>query len=497
MENRKTLLAILVLVALIILLSFVGSFAPISSQDKVSAQTTTEVPLYGWAWSSNIGWVAFGDPLLLDADKCGGKCNPVWHKEADGSGEVTGWVWANPFYEGDRDDPSDDTNNIGWINLNPTDDFPEAPEQGMEIDSNGAATGWIRAIGAADGWDGWIKLSGSWSNGVRVDNESHGLVGYAWGGDVVGWLKFGAAFDEDLAHECDSRREVCFDDDGGGGRPLSLTTPRPVSGEECVELEGGTATVTWESSVTGGKKPYDWTWSWTDDDGDAQTQNLDLAEPGLQTRVVTYTLPGLKSMTAKVIDDGVGALMDSDQKTGTVTIGNCPDEPTPEGGDGGSLTLDPTTPKIYIRYQASGQTADTIVSSTKPQAIIINNSGTGSVSNITVDSVKSQKSPNPNLNGLTEGAKTVRIGCSLVLEGQSDNFQPCNQVNVSSLAPNGKLLFRLRVEQPLKVISDNNPYTVTVKGQGTQTDPLSGVVSSYDTSVSIPFDYLVSTFTPQ
>ncbi len=44
-------------------------------------------------------------------------------------------------------------------------------------------------------WDGWIKMSGKTdggeSYGVRYDPDTTRFCGYAWGGNVVGWVKFG------------------------------------------------------------------------------------------------------------------------------------------------------------------------------------------------------------------------------------------------------------------------------------------------------------------
>jgi hypothetical protein len=44
-------------------------------------------------------------------------------------------------------------------------------------------------------WDGWIKLSGKAKDGspygVKYDPKTTRFCGYAWGGEVVGWIKFG------------------------------------------------------------------------------------------------------------------------------------------------------------------------------------------------------------------------------------------------------------------------------------------------------------------
>jgi hypothetical protein len=50
------------------------------------------------------------------------------------------------------------------------------------------------------GWDGWIKMSGKWGNGANDSygvsklNSSSQFEGYAWGGDVIGWVNFSEVY---------------------------------------------------------------------------------------------------------------------------------------------------------------------------------------------------------------------------------------------------------------------------------------------------------------
>ncbi len=136
------------------------------------AQTTQEVK--GWAWTPNMGWLKF------DSGSNGVKFNPT-------TGSLTGFAWS-PY--------------IGWVSFNP---FGKA---GPKVESNNAVSGWIRACSAAanpstcsggtnptaGGWDGWVKLSGAWSNGVA--RAGNALTGFAWGSDVIGWLKFNATISD-------------------------------------------------------------------------------------------------------------------------------------------------------------------------------------------------------------------------------------------------------------------------------------------------------------
>ena len=43
-----------------------------------------------------------------------------------------------------------------------------------------------------DGWDGWIRLGGSDETryGVTLATTTGEMRGFAWGGDVIGWISF-------------------------------------------------------------------------------------------------------------------------------------------------------------------------------------------------------------------------------------------------------------------------------------------------------------------
>ncbi|MES3032331.1 MAG: hypothetical protein V4699_03780, partial [Patescibacteria group bacterium] len=53
--------------------------------------------------------------------------------------------------------------------------------------SGTSVVGWAKAISNGGGWDGWISLAGT---GYGVTLPSTSFSGYAWGGDVVGWMSF-------------------------------------------------------------------------------------------------------------------------------------------------------------------------------------------------------------------------------------------------------------------------------------------------------------------
>ncbi len=192
------------LLAVLFLVVVLGSFSntPDSSQ-IVRAGTGDNVS--GWAWSDNIGWISFnsincdgdGDGLSdgLTAD-CPVVGTPIPNYgvniDLKTTGDFSGFAWSD---------------NIGWISFNRTDtgNPPEAPfNTAVSTDpiarldgASGEVTGWARAlsgISATNGYDGWIKLSGvatdvdSSPYGVTLNNEF--FNGFAWGGDVIGWVDF-------------------------------------------------------------------------------------------------------------------------------------------------------------------------------------------------------------------------------------------------------------------------------------------------------------------
>lgn len=97
---------------------------------------------------------------------------------------VSGWAWSE---------------NIGWISFNRNDTGapPAAPFNGVEsyiakadLGSNPMqVSGWARVLANDVSWDGWIKFRGA-SYGIEIDPDSQDFSGWAWGGDVVGWISF-------------------------------------------------------------------------------------------------------------------------------------------------------------------------------------------------------------------------------------------------------------------------------------------------------------------
>lgn len=154
---------------------------------KTEAGEIEVTALTGYAWSSNIGWISFSceneDPQICDT-------HPDYDVHINLSiigDNMSGYAWSL---------------NIGWINFDPTSGYPELPSYSARINAVAPivcpsaleVNGWIRALSNGGGWDGWIKMAGTADNGshygVCVSSDLQSLVGYAWGGDTVGWIQF-------------------------------------------------------------------------------------------------------------------------------------------------------------------------------------------------------------------------------------------------------------------------------------------------------------------
>lgn len=136
--------------------------------------------LRGWAWSSNIGWVSMN---CADRGVCGSSSYRVLVSLSTGG--LSGYAWSS---------------NVGWIHFSPAAPYPTAgPNWSARIYNPVAASsslsGWARALSynvGNGGWDGWINMRGAAGcgpfGGVCVSGSQ--FSGFAWGGDVVGWLNF-------------------------------------------------------------------------------------------------------------------------------------------------------------------------------------------------------------------------------------------------------------------------------------------------------------------
>lgn len=162
--------------------------------------------VYGWAWSSNIGLISMNNCKdedhngFADAGSCGSNSYGVRINNANndvstnipaGPGLITGHAWS----------PS-----VGFIKFGGLSGFPSGggtEAVNAELMPDGATIrGWVRAFWGDNesGWDGWLSLAGtSYPSGpthtdglagVTFNKPTAHIVGYAWGGDVLGWVNF-------------------------------------------------------------------------------------------------------------------------------------------------------------------------------------------------------------------------------------------------------------------------------------------------------------------
>lgn len=164
---------ILPFLGLVILLLVVASALPAGK--NTPRATAADNELTGFAWSSNIGWIS------LNCSNTG-SCTKGYKVIKRSDGQLSGYGWSS---------------NIGWVNFAPASrnypvgrgTFPGA----ARFDGNNIK-GWIQALSAGGGWDGWISMGGQTTNGGKygpIYNETtKKFSGFAWGGDVVGWVDF-------------------------------------------------------------------------------------------------------------------------------------------------------------------------------------------------------------------------------------------------------------------------------------------------------------------
>ena len=228
----------------------VGIYVSSSRGLKVSiVESAVGDNVSGYVWSENIGWISLGgDNYGIKADTS--------NFSTGAQGALSGYAWSE---------------HVGWISFNRTDtgNPPGAPfgtGSGpiAQIDwSTGKMNGWAKALSATSGWDGWIKFSkdstDSGSEYSTIVNTSTGKIsGWAWGSDVVGWIKMDAvtALEITLGKDLESDiakvalptmctpAQVTIDNGWGACvAPLGCNPGDAVTGSRTgVCLAGGTAT---------------------------------------------------------------------------------------------------------------------------------------------------------------------------------------------------------------------------------------------------------------
>lgn len=228
------------------------------------AYADSPVPLSGYAWSSNIGWLSFnssdGATVSLSTTT---PCSTT-------AACLTGYAWSS---------------NIGWVKFG---GLAGQSVNGMTTSdaivnmSTGAVSGWARAcagtspgdcstlVSRTDGWDGWIELAGTnhltvtgltgtatSSTGVSFNPSNNQFSGYAWGSDVVGWLSF------NTGSSGNNNPPVCV---GTTCNPppssnLNISCNNGASLGTVPSAGGNETALIGNVSVNGGTGPYQYRWS--------------------------------------------------------------------------------------------------------------------------------------------------------------------------------------------------------------------------------------------
>ncbi|MBU4000353.1 hypothetical protein KKG29_04245, partial [Patescibacteria group bacterium] len=154
------------------------NFSGLINKTDVKAAATDNVA--GYAWSENIGWLSFNCANTSCATSNYGVNLNL------GTWNLSGYAWSE---------------NIGWVSFNAVDvaGCPAGTCQPRYNSGTGEFLGWAKALANGGGWDGWISLN-CLNSGVcatsnyKVSLSGNNFIGYAWGGDVAGWIKFNPAF---------------------------------------------------------------------------------------------------------------------------------------------------------------------------------------------------------------------------------------------------------------------------------------------------------------
>ncbi len=290
---NKSLNKIFLILALVIL----GIIATGSYKTLASA---TSGDVWGWLWGGSVndlgqtctfpqpgttfcgglGWTSISSDNSYSGHDPNGTIYGINVPTSDGP--VTGEVWNS---------------NVGWINFGPTSGFPTSgcnpscPTTGV-VRNGTNLEGWAQIDSIASenlnnnsgGWSGWLKMSGTANDGskygVMIDSTTGAITGIAWS-EELGWLSF----------------------DGTLNPPTLPPPPPATTGLDVIcsgspnpaYLTAG-GKVTWSATVISpGTPPYSYAWSFT--------PTPDTSSGSGNTIEATYLIAGEKDASITVTDD--------------------------------------------------------------------------------------------------------------------------------------------------------------------------------------------------
>ncbi len=143
----------------------------------------------GWAWGGTVvGWIS---PWSPSAHHYGLNIDP------GNNYKLSGHIWSE---------------SIGWITFNrgvagappANDPCPDGSCLGLLDRNDSTLKGWARAVNYGSGWDGWISLSGTGQDnnpyGPKLNLNNRRFEGWAYGGEVIGWISFNCLTDPGCDH---------------------------------------------------------------------------------------------------------------------------------------------------------------------------------------------------------------------------------------------------------------------------------------------------------
>ncbi|MCK5122646.1 MAG: PKD domain-containing protein [Candidatus Pacebacteria bacterium] len=172
-SKTKILLELTVLIIVSISVSLLATCFKFKN-DLKTVQAGAGHNIIGFAWSENIGWISFNCENTVSC------AISDYGVNVDLAGNVSGYAWSE---------------NIGWISFEPADIVGCPAGICQPSLAGGVFSGWARALNHGGGWDGWISLN-CVNSGVcatsdyKVFLNGINFEGWAWGGDVVGWVSF-------------------------------------------------------------------------------------------------------------------------------------------------------------------------------------------------------------------------------------------------------------------------------------------------------------------
>ncbi|KKU21993.1 MAG: hypothetical protein UX33_C0017G0009 [Candidatus Azambacteria bacterium GW2011_GWC1_46_13] len=230
--------------------SCVAALQPTLSWDLSSAMWFSK----GWAWSSNIRWISFNSSNCdtdNDGQSNGGSGCPVAGtgmsaysvKIDSANGNFSGYAWSS---------------RIGWIafgdyNADGKIDSSDESISGAPCSgncraklnlSNNQVTGWARVLRykSFGGDRGWIKLSGTATNGSTygIYKNGNNLEGYVWGSENIGWIRFnGTNYGVTVVVPTQSAYQVQVDSDPVFPFPAEVDTGKVASSGRTYTVPSG------------------------------------------------------------------------------------------------------------------------------------------------------------------------------------------------------------------------------------------------------------------